>query len=85
MVKFRFGKSIETQLRNEIYTKKNSRKIFLEKIGHDYSGDWQGARYFDLWGGNNHFYGRTLSSVDGTKGHNYKTLIDLCDEITRKK
>ena len=75
---------LEKVSEQEIYTKKASRKRFLRKIGLDffeYSTKWKGATYFDLWGGDNRYYGKTLDSVDGSKGHNYQSVLDLVSKI----
>ena len=67
---------LQTEAKKGVYTSKERRRRFLNKIGYDYTGEWQGAKYFDLFGGQNNFYGKTVSSVDGSKGFNYNELLE---------
>ena len=78
---------LEKTLDGEIYTKRGARNRYLKKIGLDffeYNSKWKGATYFDIWGGDNRYCGRTIDSVDGSKGHNYPAVLDLVAKVKNK-
>lgn len=78
---------LEKALKSEVYTKKGARKLFMKKIGLDsfeYSSKWKGATYFDIWGGENRCSGKTLDSVDCSKGHNYQGALDLVSKVKKQ-
>ncbi len=84
-----YKSKIEDLLKNEVYTKKSKRNLFLKKIGMSdigsYETKWGGANYIDLWGIDMPVYGSTLSSVECSKGYSYHHVLNFCDSLKKLK